>query len=103
MRLCQRFFRSPLSANLNKVDQEIIVCATFDGESQNFENLIKIFSQRNTNQTFQLHSSIYKGNNNTLIKVILAKLFQIFAKIIENLNKNCRIIIKLQTSITPCK
>ena len=59
--------RSPLSANLKKLDQEIIFCAPFDEKSQNFDNLSKILAKESP---FKLLSNIllisYDGNNNTL-------------------------------------
>ena len=69
--------RSPISANLKKVDQEIIFCAIFDEKSQNFGNFFKIFSQRNSNQTYQQHSSNIDGNNNTLLLKTLT-LFKLY-------------------------
>ena len=59
----------------------------------NFENLIKIFSQRNSNKKIQKHSSIFNGNNNTAVKNFklfqntLEKLYHILAENNENVRK----------------
>ena len=64
-------FKSLSLANFNKGDQKSIFCAIFDEKSLNFENFIKNFSQKNFNQTIQRLSSIFNGNNNTLLLKIL--------------------------------
>ena len=58
-------------AHFNKVDQKSKFCANFDEKSLNFEIFIKIFSQKNFNQTIQQRFSISNGNKNTLPLKIL--------------------------------
>ena len=88
---------SLLLANLNKLDQKKHILAIFDEKRSNFE-IKKKFSQKN-NQTIQQRSSISNENNCTLslqlnIILIIAKLNQVLAKILEIVNKT-RVFTKL--------
>ena len=100
--LCQRFLGLHFRQTKTKCTKKSIYCAIFDEKGLKFfvRTLLKFFArgtpiQQISNALLSLVTkntlSIKKLN---ILYIISAKLWQILAKITENVNKNCRIFTK---------